>query len=280
MAGLDESGGERMGEGFYPRDILRHTQTRVFGRRIYSLAETDSTNRVAADLARSGEMEGTIVLANYQTSGRGRWERRWESPPGRNVLFSLILRPDAPAVEVLPVTLSFSAAVAEVLGTLTGRDVGVKWPNDVVVGGRKICGILSEGSTLGERTEFVVVGVGINVNMRLEEFSDECRHRSCSCYTLTGREWDRVTVLVRVLAALERAHDAFTSRGFSALVGEYKSRLAVLGCDVGYRSRGRDTVARVVDVAADGGLVVVTPDGVSTLYDDEVTMLVVREGSG
>ncbi len=170
-------------------------------------------------------------------------------------------------------TLAFSAAIAETLGAITGRDVGVKWPNDVVVAERKVCGILSEGSTLGGRWAYVVAGIGINVNMRPEEFPGECRERSCSCYTLTGREWDRVDILVRVLAALERAYDEFTAKGFGGMVGVYKSRLAILGRDIRLQKQGRETVARVIDVSPDGGLVVDTSDGAATLYDDEVTLL-------
>ena len=265
---------ESVGAGdLLPRHIMRVSRTRVFARRVYALLEVDSTNRLAAELARAGETEGALVVADHQTKGRGRWERQWESPAGRNLLFSLILRPGATAGAALPVTLAFSAAIAETLGALTGRDIGVKWPNDVIAGERKVCGILSEGSTFGDRTEYIVVGIGINVNMRIEEFPEECRDRSCSCYTLTGREWDRADVLGRVLTALEGTYDEFSARGFGGLVGRYKSRLAILGRDIGYKRRGRPSTARVVDVGSDGGLVVETSEGLTTLYDDEVTLL-------
>jgi BirA family biotin operon repressor/biotin-[acetyl-CoA-carboxylase] ligase len=239
----------------------------------YSLPEVDSTNRFAADLAREGEPEGTLVVADYQSAGRGRFDRLWESPEGKNLLFSLILRPDAPARGVLPVTLVFSAAIADTLGALTGRDTGVKWPNDVVVESKKLCGILAEGSAAGGRSLFVIVGVGINVNTRAEDFTRELGERSCSCLTLTGREWDRGEILARVVTALERAYLEFAGEGLEELLGVYKSKLVILGRNVAVERQGSRTIARVVDVALDGGLVVEGPQGQVILYDDEVTML-------
>jgi BirA family biotin operon repressor/biotin-[acetyl-CoA-carboxylase] ligase len=256
-----------------PREIQRRLQTRVFARRVYYLPEVDSTNRMAVGLARAGEPHGTLVVADYQTKGRGRRNRVWESPAGQNLLFSLILRPKVDMRAALPVTLAFSTALAETLAEVTGRDAGVKWPNDIVVEGKKISGILSESSSRGARAAFVVVGIGINVNMRLDEFPDGFRNRSCSCYSLTGREWDRREVLVRVLASLENAHDEFARDGFENMVARYRSRLAVLGKPVRFEKAGVETAGTVVDVGVDGGLVVDTNVGIITLYEEEVTLL-------
>lgn len=275
MTGPD--GSARAGD-LLPREIGRRLSTRLFGRRVYYVPEVDSTNRLAAGLAEAGEGEGSIVVANHQTAGRGRWERRWESPAGKDILFSLILRPDASPRAVLPVTLAFSAAVAETLGGMTGRDIGVKWPNDVVAGGKKLCGILAEASTSGERTSFVVVGFGINVNVRHDEFPAEWADRSCSCRTLTGSEWNRGDVLARLLSALERTYFDFGARGFGGSLSSYKSRLVILERDVRVQGSRGEMVVRVIDVASDGGLVVETPQGTTTLYDDEVTL--VREKGG
>jgi BirA family biotin operon repressor/biotin-[acetyl-CoA-carboxylase] ligase len=275
MTGREEAA---RGGVLLPRGIARRSPTRVFARRVYYLAEVDSTNRLAADLAARGEPEGTVVVADHQTAGRGRWERRWESPAGKDLLFSLILRPDASPRTVLPVTLAFSAAVAGTLSDLTGQEIGVKWPNDVYATGKKICGILAEASTSGERAAFVVVGFGINVNASADEFPAEFADRSCSCHTLTGRVWDRCEVLVRVLAALERTYVDFAAGGFGDFQEVYKSKLVILGRDVVVRGSKGEAIARVVDVAPDGGLVVDMPDGTATLYDDEVTLIVGKDG--
>ena len=120
---------------------------------------------------------------------------------------------------------------------------------------------------------FAVVGIGINVNTREDELPRELRDRSCSCAMLSGREWDRVEVLARVVTALERAYLEFAAEGFEELLTVYKSRLVILGQEVSVERAGLKTIARVIDVGADGALVVEDPNGRMMLYDDEVTML-------
>jgi BirA family biotin operon repressor/biotin-[acetyl-CoA-carboxylase] ligase len=259
-----------------PRGIQRRLQTRWIARRIYYLRETDSTNRVAADLARAGEAHGALVVTDYQTRGRGRWDRTWESPPGRNVLFSLVLRPDIEASTALPVTLVFSTAIAETLAAITGCRVGVKWPNDVVVEGKKICGILSEGVSRGQLAVFIVVGIGINVNAAPEELPEGVRDVSCSCYSLTGRRWDRGEVLARVLGALEAAYDDFVREGFEKFAPRYTSNLTVLGRPVRFVRAGAEATGTVVGIGPDGSLVVETSGGRTALHEQEVSLL--RDG--
>jgi len=259
-----------------PRGIQRRLETRALARRIYYLHEVDSTNRIAAELARAGEPHGTLVVTDYQTKGRGRWNRTWESPAGRNLLFSLILRPGVGAHTVLPVTLVFSTALAETLSTIVGRDAGVKWPNDVVVEGRKISGILSEGASRAGVAVFVVVGIGINVNVGSEEFPERIRDRSCSCSSLTGREWKRADLLARVLSSLERVYDEFVQKGFGKMAARYTSRLTILGKPIRFEKAGLETAGTVVDVGADGSLVVETVTGRVALYEQEVSLL--RDG--
>jgi BirA family biotin operon repressor/biotin-[acetyl-CoA-carboxylase] ligase len=254
-----------------PGEIRRRLETRAFGRRVYYLAEVDSTNRLAVDLARAGEAHGSLVVADHQTSGRGRRQRRWESPPGRNLLFSLILRPEESAWEVLPLTLALSMGIARALSEIASKEAGVKWPNDVEVEGKKIAGMLSESSSRGGRTTFLVVGTGVNVNVRIDELGDEFRDRSCSCYTLTGREWDRSDVLARILLYLERSYDEFLGEGFSSMAARYKEMLRILGKRVRFERRSEITWGTVLDVASDGGLVVDTPGGRLTLYEEEVS---------
>jgi BirA family biotin operon repressor/biotin-[acetyl-CoA-carboxylase] ligase len=255
-----------------PRGVRSRLETHWLGRRIYYLREVDSTNRFAADLARAGEPHGTLVVSDYQTGGRGRWDRTWESPAGKNVLFSLILRPGIETYAILPVTLVFSVAIAETLTAITGREAGVKWPNDVFVEGKKICGILSEGVSKGGVAVFVVVGIGVNVNMGTEDFPEEIRGRSCSCSSLTGLTWDRAEVLARLLSALERGYDEFARDGFGKIAPRYTSRLILLGKTVRFVKSGAETVGRVLDVGADGSLVVETANGRMALREQEVSL--------
>lgn len=255
-----------------PRGIRNRLETQWLARRIYYLREVDSTNRFAADLARAGEPHGTLVVSDYQTGGRGRWDRRWESPAGKNVLFSLVLRPEVETYAILPVTLVFSVAVAETLDAITGREAGVKWPNDVFVEGKKICGILSEGVSKGRVAVFVIVGIGVNVNMGTEDFPEEIRARSCSCRSLTGLTWDRADVLARLLSALERGYDEFAREGFVKIAPRYMSRLSILGKTVRFEKSGAESVGRVLDVGTDGSLIVETADGRMALREQEVSL--------
>jgi BirA family biotin operon repressor/biotin-[acetyl-CoA-carboxylase] ligase len=258
------------GSELLPSALRARLRTRLFGRRVYYLPEVDSTNRLAADLARAGETHGTLVVADHQTRGRGRRERRWESPPGRNLLFSLILRPEGTARDVLPLTLALSLGVSRALSGLLSVRSGVKWPNDVEAGGRKIAGTLAESATRGEKPTQVVVGTGVNVNERAGEFSGEFRDRACSCYTITGREWDRGEVLAAILLDMENAYGEFDRGGFAPIAGRYKASLGILGKRIRFERRGESAAGTAVDVAADGGLVVATAAGRVTLYEEEV----------
>ncbi len=260
--------------GLFPGEINASLGTHVLGRRIYYLPDVDSTNRLACDLARAGEAHGTVVIADYQRRGRARQQRSWVSPPGRNLLFSILLRPDLSPREILPITLAFSVSIGETLSGVLERDVHVKWPNDVVVDGRKLCGILSEGSVAAGRLEFVVVGVGINVNMREDEFAPDIRQHALSAFSLTGRESNRTDVLVRVLGGLERTYVDFIRRGFEGIRDLYTSKLAILNQSVSFVTGGTVSSGTVKGVGIDGGLIVELADTRrAVLYDQEVTLI-------
>jgi BirA family biotin operon repressor/biotin-[acetyl-CoA-carboxylase] ligase len=258
------------GSDLLPKEFRPRLETRLFGRRVYYVPVVDSTNRLAADLARAGESHGSLVVTDHQTEGRGRRDRSWESPPGRNLLFSLILRPEGSARDVLPLTLAFSLGTARALSDLLSVKTGVKWPNDVEAEGRKIAGTLAEGATRGDRTKHLIVGIGVNVNERIEEFGGEFRDRACSCFTITGREWDRGAVLAAILLQLERAYDEFDRGGFAPMADRYKASLGILEKRVRFERRGGIEAGTVADVAPDGGLVVDTAAGRVTLYEEEV----------
>jgi len=255
-----------------PRDIQALLATSVFGRRLYYTNEIDSTNRVAKDFARAGEPDGTVVLADFQTAGRGRRERQWVSPRGENLLFSLILKPDKTALGVLPVTMALSLGIAEALSQRLGTEVGVKWPNDVVAAKGKLCGVLSESATHAGLVSYVVVGIGINVNMKGEQFSAGLP--AVSCLSITGSMFDRKHVFAVVLGALEAIHAEFLCEGFPALLERYVGRLVLMNKPITFR-RGTDVVQGVViGVQADGALVVQAGRGSPlSLYDEEVELI-------
>ncbi len=240
--------------GPLPADVRRFLATARLGRRIYFYPETDSTNDVALALARAGEPEGTLVVANLQRRGRGRRTHTWASPAGRNVLASVILRPGGDARGALPVALLVAMATSIALSKLLDVEVGVKWPNDVVAAGGKLAGVLAESASAGGALSHLVVGIGVNVNARAEEFPSELRMPAVSCLTLTGSEWDRAFVLADVVGTIESYYDRFRRDGFGPLASAYESRLLQRGRMVAFESGGERLRALALGVGSDGAL--------------------------
>ncbi len=186
--------------------------TSLVGSEVFAFGRVASTNDIAFSLARTGSPEGTLVVAEEQTRGKGRLGRRWHSPPGLGLWFSLVLRPEVNAGESSGISLVVALAVAVVLRDAYGVDTRIKWPNDVVVGPRKICGILTEAEFHGDGVEFVVVGTGINVGQREGDFPPALRGRATSIAIESPPGADRVDVLRRVLRAVEERY-ALLRRG-------------------------------------------------------------------
>lgn len=244
--------------GLLPSEIRAVLGTARLGRRIYCYPETDSTNDVALALARAGEPEGTLVVADFQRGGRGRRTHTWSSPRGRDALASLILRPPGDARSALAVTLTVAAATSVALSKLLGVDVAVKWPNDVIAGrgaeAGKIAGILAESASAGDSLSHLVVGIGININTRADEFPPGLASPAASCYTLTGSEWERAFILADVLGAVEAYYDRFRRDGFGPLVSAYEARLIQRGRTVRFDVKGAAVTGVVQGVAPDGAL--------------------------
>jgi BirA family biotin operon repressor/biotin-[acetyl-CoA-carboxylase] ligase len=168
------------------------------------LAETSSTNDVAREQARKGVRGGFLVAASRQTAGRGRLGRSWESPPNRGLYVSIVLRPDLPMTEAGKLTILSSVATVDAVETVSGLRPQIKWPNDLVVGGRKLAGLLIETERKGGRLVFAVIGIGLNVRQEAVDFSPEVRRQATSLYLATGRIYRRADLLVALLQALER----------------------------------------------------------------------------
>lgn len=188
------------------------------GRRIGALLDyrdsVDSTNRVALRLAREGAAEGTVVLADAQTAGRGRLSRVWQSPPGSNLYFSVILRPPVAPADASQITLLAGVAVAEAIASVCAAGVAIKWPNDVRIHGRKICGILTEMRAASSGA-VVVVGVGLNVNIRKGNFDPGHCDTATSLREETGRDHSRAKMFVLLCERLEEWYETFLHTGFA-----------------------------------------------------------------
>ncbi|MBW1745028.1 MAG: biotin--[acetyl-CoA-carboxylase] ligase, partial [Deltaproteobacteria bacterium] len=177
-------------------EIRQGLCTNVLGRKnIIYLKETDSTNTRAKELATQGAPEGTLIIAEKQTNGRGRRGRSWFSPPGGGIYFSLILRPAISPGETPRITLMTAVVLAETLISLMKLKLRIKWPNDILVNGKKLAGILTEISTEMDAVNYIVVGLGMNVNTRFEKFPSEIKKNATSILIETGKQFPRIRLI-------------------------------------------------------------------------------------
>lgn len=194
---------------------------RTFGDPLVYEERIGSTNDRALELAEEGYPEGTLVLCEEQTKGRGRRERIWLSPPRLGIYASLVLRPSLPSREVPLVTFASAVGVARALERRTGIGIRIKWPNDLVVSGRKVAGFLAEGRGSGPAPA-AVVGLGLNVNHGEGDFSGALRDRATSLRIASGRIWDRATLLLDLLASWEVEHRALTVEGPGGVLSRWE----------------------------------------------------------
>lgn len=238
--------------------IRAHADVRWLGGRIECLDSVDSTNTHLRQLAAEGAGDGTVVLAEEQTGGRGRLGRTWVSPRGRNVYLSALLRGGVPVDRIPQISLCAGLAACETVEEWCAATL--KWPNDVLAGGRKVVGILCEAQVL-DAAPAVIVGVGINVNMRVEEFPAELRDKAGSLAHACGGEIDRCRVAGRLLSHLERRYDELRQVGFAAIAAEWTRRCGFLNRSIRVEEPGDIVEGEVLGLAADGALRLRRRDG-------------------
>ncbi len=195
----------------------------LIGRKIYAFQRVTSTNDLAKRLAEKGEPEGALIIADCQTKGRGRFQRHWQSPPGTGLWFSIILRPKISVENLETIPLLTGVSVAQAIETVTGLKPILKWPNDILLTSKKVCGILIESSFTQEKLNYLVLGIGINVNQQPLDFSDEIRNRSTSLSIESDHSVDRKDLLLEILHFLELNYLA-TMKGKFDLAQEWTKR--------------------------------------------------------
>ncbi len=187
----------------------------------------DSTNDICARKAREGALEGTLVVAEGQTRGRGRSGRIWYSPIGSNLYLSLLLRPNKSMLEAQRLTMMASVALADTIRSLTGAEALIKWPNDIFISSRKVAGILVEAESQGERLEWMVLGIGINVNM--DKFPSELEHRATSLIQETGKVVCRAELLTRMILAMETLYSLWLKGETGVVFSRWREMSYTLG---------------------------------------------------
>jgi len=261
-----------------PSQIQASLKTSVFGRKLLTLPRTGSANDVARELAARGAPEGTVVVADEQVAGRGRMGRHWLAPPGTCLLCSILFRPDLHPTQAQRLTQLCSLAAADAVEQVAGLRVSIKWPNDLVIPDsksevsgsrsqvsglgswkwRKLGGILTESGVMGQRLEFVVVGIGVNVNVE-PEVLPTLAPDATSILAETGQRADRAALLATLLENVEARYEAL--RGGTSPHEAWAARLTTLGRPV-TASSGQEMIAGVAEaVDEDGTLLLRTPDG-------------------
>jgi BirA family transcriptional regulator, biotin operon repressor / biotin---[acetyl-CoA-carboxylase] ligase len=244
-----------------PAEISAGLTTRRIGRRIICFRETESTNMVAFRLADEGADEGTIVVAEAQHRGKGRMGRRWESPPGVNLYTSLILCPPISPMQAAQLTFLSAVAVARAIAETTSLQPEIKWPNDVLVNGAKVAGLLNEMSAETEKVNFIVLGIGININMRRDQFPDDLRHPATSLALEEGRDISRLELTRALIAALDDFYDTYLVHGYDPIREEWLSRCTTNGREVRVTFQESAQEGMVMGIDEDGALLVRLHDG-------------------
>lgn len=256
-----------------PDEVCPGLKTDVFGRKNYFYyREIDSTNNRARLLASEGYPEGTIVVAEMQTGGKGRRGRNWYSPAGQGIYVSFILRPLLPLRYISRVSLVNAIAVAETLEEELNLPARIKWPNDILVNNRKIAGILSEVVTDMDSVEYIVTGIGLNINM--QDFPDDLRTPATSALAEYNRPGSRVKVLQGLLLRLECHYCHLLDGGFSYTLEKAKRLSTVIGQEVKLDSVNGYIVGQAIDIDDSGFLLVRDRLGkIHTVMSGEISLL-------
>lgn len=243
----------------WPGEILQGLRTRILRGPVHCFPTLASTNDLAKELGAKGAPEGTLVVAEAQTGGRGRLGRRWDSPPGVGLYASLLLRPSLPPLELPRITLTTAVAVVRALRRVIGLAVGIKWPNDLILQGKKVGGILTEMETETERIRYLVVGLGLNVNN--PGFAAELAGGATSLAQAVGHPVRRLPLLQGWLEEFEVLYEGFLAGEFDRILREWQEYNVTLGRTVTVRQGLKQITGLALAVAPDGALLLQTETG-------------------
>jgi BirA family transcriptional regulator, biotin operon repressor / biotin---[acetyl-CoA-carboxylase] ligase len=231
--------------------------TQILGQPLHFFPTINSTNTYAARLAREGASEGTTVIADSQSGGKGRLGRSWVSPPGVNLYLSVILRPPVSTAVAPQLNFLAAIAVADAVSETTRLSPAIKWPNDVLVTEKKVCGILAEMQTDTSGLRAVIVGIGVNINAPLSAFPEELRNKASSLLIAGGQTVERTTLTASLLTHLEKSYVLWLQEGFSTLHSRWEQYAAhLLGTRISVAVPEGTVVGTVLGLDRDGGLLV------------------------
>jgi BirA family biotin operon repressor/biotin-[acetyl-CoA-carboxylase] ligase len=232
---------------------------KYFGHRLYYYPVTGSTNDDAFKLGIAGAPEGTVVVADAQTKGRGRLQRAWHSPAGSNIYTTIILRPKMDAARTPQISILAGVAVAEVLESYCPGRVKVKWPNDILIDGKKVCGILSQAKAEVNKVDFIILGIGINVN--INQFPDEISNIATSLAMETGKIISRQQLIISLYENMTKWYKQLLKDGFSQIKEKWLSLSQMIGQKVQVIFQEEVISGKAIDLDNDGSLILIAEDG-------------------
>jgi BirA family biotin operon repressor/biotin-[acetyl-CoA-carboxylase] ligase len=238
-----------------------------FGRHLFVFDEVDSTNAVARKKAQEGAPEGTAVVADYQTAGRGSQGRSWESSPGANILMSIILRPSIQVQSARCITLAAATILIRALEVFlkiektSTQNLEVKWPNDILFNGKKIAGILTESSINNRTIDYIITGIGINVNQKIDQLSSGLSSLATSMYHETHTEVERERLIAHILSNFEKHYIDLERTHYVNIVSEWKSYWRMAGRMARITTPVSSERGELIDINVNGSLLYKTDDG-------------------
>ena len=243
-------------------EIRAQLDAEVIGKQFVCLAETSSTNADAFRLAEQGATEGTVVLADMQNSGKGRLGRVWSSPQGVNLYTSIVLRPRVMPYEAAQLTFLSAVAVARSIELLTDIRPEIKWPNDVLIDGKKVAGLLNEMNSETDGVNFVILGIGVNLNMTADQFPEDLRHPATSLLLEQGHPVCRAKFAAVMINELDRLYAEFLTHGFGPVREEWQRRCNANGRELLVSDGGSETLRGMfAGIDTDGALLIQRADG-------------------
>jgi BirA family biotin operon repressor/biotin-[acetyl-CoA-carboxylase] ligase len=255
--------------------ITQGLRTKILGRKIIYLDTVDSTNSEGRRRVTS-EAEGTVILSEQQTAGRGRLGRKWTSPRNKGIWMSILLKPDLPPDRIPRLTMVGAAAVCLALESVEpslGAKVQIKWPNDLLIDGKKVGGILTEMQISGDEVQSVVLGIGLNVSLKEDDFPPELLRKATSLYLGTGRIYDREILIAEILNSFEPFYQEFLGGSIKKPLTICRQRSAVIGRNVILLNKGVEAEAEVLGLGSQGELVVKLAKGeIASVVSGEISL--------
>lgn len=243
-------------------EIQSRLNTKVLGQKIIHFDSIDSTNNIAKDYALNEWEEGLLITAEEQTSGRGRRGRPWASPKGTGIWMSLLLRPNILPSEAPKFTLLAAVAVAKSIYQETGLLAQIKWPNDIILDKKKVCGILTEMNAELDNINYIIIGIGLNTNQKKEDFPTDIRQQAISLAEVKGERVSRQNLVRRILENLEMYYLNFIQeKDFTSILQEWRELSCTIGRQVKATFNGEEVIGTAVDITDEGALLVQKEDG-------------------